>query len=129
MWVSEKSAKASVGYRPKCYVVKFCGPATSALDKPLPNRLLTSVFSRAYCVFAFSILAAIAPERYNVLDFRALEALGYERHNVEFYTEYVAFCHRVVERGLVKPQPDLPGPTALHALDRALWEWSRKRAE
>jgi hypothetical protein len=78
---------------------------------------------------ASAILAAIAPERYNVLDFRALEALGHERHNVEFYTEYVDFCHRLAERGLVKPQSDLPGPTALHALDRALWEWSRERTE
>jgi hypothetical protein len=78
---------------------------------------------------ASAILAAIAPERYNVLDFRALEALGHERHNVEFYAEYVAFCHRLAERGIVKPQPGLPGPTALHALDRALWEWSRKRTE
>jgi hypothetical protein len=78
---------------------------------------------------ASAILAAIAPERYNVLDFRALEALGHERHNVEFYTEYVDFCRRLAERGLVKPLPGLPGPTALHALDRALWEWSRERNE
>jgi hypothetical protein len=78
---------------------------------------------------ASAILAAIAPERYNVLDFRALEALGHERHDVEFYAEYVAFCQRLAERGLVKPQKDLPGPTPLHALDRALWEWSRSRSE
>jgi len=78
---------------------------------------------------ASAILAAIDPERYNVLDFRALEALGHERHNVEFYAEYVAFCHRLAERGIVKPQPGLPGPSALHALDRALWEWSRERNE
>jgi hypothetical protein len=78
---------------------------------------------------ASAILAAIAPERYNVLDFRALEALGHERHNVEFYAEYVAFCKRLAERGIVAPQPDLPGPTSLHALDRALWEWSRSRVE
>ena len=78
---------------------------------------------------ASAILAAIAPERYNVLDFRALEALGHERHSVEFYAEFVAFCQRLAERVQVKPQSDLPGPTALHTLDRALWEWSRKRAE
>lgn len=78
---------------------------------------------------ASAILAAIAPERYNVLDFRALEALGHARHNVDFYAEYVAFCRRLAEQGMVKPQEDLPGPTALHALDRALWEWSRGRAE
>jgi hypothetical protein len=78
---------------------------------------------------ASAILAAIAPERYNVLDFRALEALGHERHDVEFYAEYVAFCKRLAELGLVKPQEGLPGPTSLHALDRALWEWSRSRSE
>jgi hypothetical protein len=77
---------------------------------------------------ASAILAAIAPERYNVLDYRTLEALGHQRHDVEFYAEYVAFCRRLAERGLVKPQKDLPGPTALHALERALWEWSRGHA-
>ena len=78
---------------------------------------------------ASAILAAIDPERYNVLDFRTLEALGHARHDVEFYAEYVAFCRRLAERGLVKPQTDLPGDTPLHALERALWEWSRSRAE
>lgn len=78
---------------------------------------------------ASAILAAIDPERYNVLDFRTLEALGHARHDVEFYAEYVAFCRRLAERGLVKPQSDLPGATPLHALERALWEWSRVRAE
>jgi hypothetical protein len=78
---------------------------------------------------ASAILSAIAPERYNVLDYRSLEALGHARHDVEFYAEYVAFCRRLAERGLVKPQSDLPGATPLHALERALWEWSRSRAE
>jgi hypothetical protein len=78
---------------------------------------------------ASAILAAIDPERYNVLDFRTLEALGHARHDVEFYAEYVAFCRRLAERGLVRPQGDLPGATPLHALERALWEWSRCRAE
>jgi hypothetical protein len=78
---------------------------------------------------ASAILSAIAPDRYNVLDYRSLEALGHARHDVEFYAEYVAFCRRLAEQGLVKPQKDLPGPTNLHALERALWEWSRSRAE
>jgi len=78
---------------------------------------------------ASAILAAIMPERYNVLDFRALEALGHARHNVDFYDEYVAFCRRLVERGIVAPQEELPGPTSLHALDRALWEWSRSHVD
>ncbi len=78
---------------------------------------------------ASAILSAIDPARYNVLDYRSLEAIGHARHDVEFYAEYVAFCRRLAERGLVRPQHDLPGPTPLHALERALWEWSRSRAE
>ncbi len=78
---------------------------------------------------ASAILATIEPERYTVLDFRALEALGHARHNVEFYAEYVAFCKHLADCGIVQPQANLPGPTALHALERALWEWSRSRIE
>ncbi len=78
---------------------------------------------------ASAILAAIEPERYTVLDFRALEALGHARHNVEFYVEYVAFCKHLADCGVIQPQPDLPGPTTLHALERALWEYSRSRSE
>ena len=78
---------------------------------------------------ASAILACIAPDRYNVLDFRTLEALGHARHDVNFYAEYVEFCRRLAAQGLVKPQPDLPGSTPLHALERAFWEWSRVRAE
>lgn len=78
---------------------------------------------------ASAILAAIAPERYTVLDFRALEALGHARHNVEFYVEYVAFCKHLADCGIVRAQGNLPGPTPLHALERALWEWSRSHAE
>jgi hypothetical protein len=78
---------------------------------------------------ASAILAAIDPEKYNVLDFRTLEAIGHARHDVQFYTEYVAFCRRLAEQGLVKAQSDLPGATPLHALERALWEWSRVRSE
>jgi hypothetical protein len=78
---------------------------------------------------ASAILAAIAPERYSVLDYRALEALGHARHNVEFYAEYVAFCRRLADSGIVAPQTEMPGPTSLHALDRALWEWSVSHVE
>ncbi|HEX4284313.1 MAG TPA: hypothetical protein VHZ28_04430, partial [Terracidiphilus sp.] len=78
---------------------------------------------------ASAILAAIDPEKYNVLDFRTLEALGHARHDVQFYAEYVAFCRRLADQGLVRPQNDLPGATPLHALERALWEWSRVRSE
>jgi len=74
---------------------------------------------------ASAILAAIFPERYAVLDYRCLEALGHARHDVHFYEEYLAFCKRLAESNIVKPQSELPGPTPLRALDRALWEWSR----
>ena len=74
---------------------------------------------------ASAILAAIFPERYTVLDFRSLEALGHARHDVRFYEEYLAYCRRLAESEIVKPQSDLPAPTPLRALDRALWEWSK----
>jgi hypothetical protein len=76
---------------------------------------------------ASAILAAIYPERYTVLDFRTLEALGHARHDVRFYEEYLAFCKRLAESNIVKPQGDLPAPTSLRTLDRALWEWSRSQ--
>ncbi len=76
---------------------------------------------------ASAILAAIYPERYTVLDYRALEALGHSRHDVHFYEEYLSFCKRLAESNIVKPQSDLPAPTPLRALERALWEWSRSQ--
>jgi hypothetical protein len=78
---------------------------------------------------ASAILAAIFPERYTVLDFRALEALGHSRHDVHFYEEYLDFCKRLADSNIVKPQGDLPAPTPLRTLDRALWEWSRSHRE
>ncbi len=78
---------------------------------------------------ASAILAAIFPEKYAVLDFRTLEALGHARHDVEFYAEYVAFCGRLAAGGMVQSQENLPGPTPLHALERALWQWSRHRSD
>lgn len=78
---------------------------------------------------ASAILAAIHPDRYAVLDFRALEALGHARHDVDFYERYLSFCRQLAGSGAIKPQGGLPGPTPLHALERALWEWSRSHAE
>ena len=75
---------------------------------------------------ASAVLATMYPERYSILDFRTLQALGHSRHNADFYSEYNEFCKRLAEKGLVTPQPELPGPTPLHALERALWEWARK---
>ncbi len=78
---------------------------------------------------ASAILAAIHPDRYAVLDFRALEALGHARHDVDFYEKYLAFFRQLAESGVIKPQGELPGPTTLHALERALWEWSRSHVD
>jgi hypothetical protein len=78
---------------------------------------------------ASTILAAIYPERYTVLDYRALEALGHARHDVQFYEEYLSFCKRLAESNIVRPQSELPAPTSLRALERALWEWSRSHGE
>ena len=77
---------------------------------------------------ASAILSAIHPDRYAVLDFRSLEALGYARHDVRFYEEYLALVNRLADGGAVKPQGDLPGPTPLHAVERALWEWTTSHA-
>ena len=77
---------------------------------------------------ASAILAAIYPERYIELDFQDLEALGQARQDVRFYEEYLAFCRRLVDRGIVQPQNNLPGPTPLRTLDRALSQWSRNRS-
>jgi hypothetical protein len=74
---------------------------------------------------ASAVLAAIFPERYAVLDYRALEALGQARHNASFYAEYNAFIRHLVDSGLIHTQPELPGSTPLHALERALWQWAR----
>ena len=76
-----------------------------------------------------AILAAIFPERYAVLDFRALEALGHARHDVGFYSEYNKFIQRLAECHIVKPQEQTPGPTPLHAIERALWQWSRAHGD
>jgi hypothetical protein len=78
---------------------------------------------------ASAVLAAIFPERYTVLDYRTLEALGHARHDVRFYEEYLAFCKRLAESNIVTPQSELPAPTPLRTIDRALWEWSRSHTE
>jgi len=48
---------------------------------------------------------------------------------VHFYEEYLAFCKRLADSNIIKPQSELPGPTPLRTLDRALWEWSRSHGE
>ncbi len=61
------------------------------------------------------------------LDFEDLEALGQVRQDVRFYEEYLSFCRTIADKGIVQPQEQLPGPTPLHALDRALAQWARNR--
>lgn len=78
---------------------------------------------------ASAIMSAIYPERYAVLDYRSLEALGHARHDVRFYTEYNEALKHLAECGIVKSQNSLPGPTPLHALERALWQWVRMQNE
>ncbi len=78
---------------------------------------------------ASAVLSAIYPERYAVLDFRSLEALGHARHDVHFYNEYNNALKHLAECGIVNPQGELPAPTALHALERALWQWSRTHVD
>ena len=127
-WKSERAAHYLVG-NSEAKIKNALGIAASN-DTPTHKAVEALMELRGVDLpIASAILSAIAPEHYNVLDYRALEALGHARHDVEFYAEYVAFCRRLAERGLVKPQKDLPGPTPLHALERALWEWSRSRSE
>lgn len=78
---------------------------------------------------ATAILSAIHPDLYAVLDFRALEALGHARHNIDFYQQYIEYLRMIAKNLEIKPQEGLPGPTPLHALERALWEWARRRSE
>ncbi len=78
---------------------------------------------------ATAILSAIHPDQYAVLDFRALEALGHARHNVDFYQQYMDYMRMIARNLEIKPQSGLPGPTPLHALERALWEWARRRSD
>jgi len=77
---------------------------------------------------ASSILAVIFPERYIELNIEDLEALGQTRQDIRFYEEYLAYCRGLAERGAVQPQENLPGPTPLQTLDRALAQWSRNHS-
>ncbi len=77
---------------------------------------------------ASSILATIFPDRYIELDYEDLEALGQVRQDVRFYEEYLDYCRGIAGKGILQPQGELPGPTPLHALDRALAQWARNRS-
>jgi len=71
---------------------------------------------------ASAILTAINPERFTIIDFRALEALGHPQQDEGFYIAYLNFCRNLAAQKVISPQIELPAPTALRALDRALWQ-------
>jgi hypothetical protein len=101
----------------------------AAPESSVPEALLALLGLRGVDIsVASAVMAAIYPERYIELDFEDLEALGQARQDVRFYEEYLAFCQRLAARGVVQPQGNLPGPTPLRALDRALAQWSRNRS-
>ena len=77
---------------------------------------------------ASAILSAIYPDRYAVLDYRTLEGLGHERQDVEFYRQYLEYVQLMSGTGALTPQEGMPGPTTLHAFERALWAWSMRNA-
>jgi hypothetical protein len=123
-WKSEPAVHYLIGnsnekIRRVLAVAAAPGASTEAAVKALLELHGVDIF------VASAVLAAIFPERYTVLDYRALEALGHARHDVRFYEEYLAFCNRLAESNIVKPQSGLPAPTPLRTLDRALWEWSK----
>lgn len=127
-WKSERVVHYLIGNSEETIRQALAVAASPASTVRSAVDALTSLHGIDIAV-ASAILAAIDPERYMVLDVRALEALGHARHDVDFYEKYLAFCRQVAGSGAIKPQGELPGPTALHALERALWEWSRCHAE
>jgi hypothetical protein len=127
-WKSERAVQYLIGNSTEKIRRALSVAASPASSTASAVRALLELHGVDLSV-ASAILAAIHPERYTVLDFRALEALGHARHDVRFYEEYVSFCKRLAESNIVKPQRELPAPTPLRTLDRALSEWSRSRAE
>jgi hypothetical protein len=70
---------------------------------------------------ASAVLTAIDQEQYTVIDVRALESLGSKSpdRTVDFYLVYLAYCQsKAKEWGI-----------SLRTLDRALWQWSKKKSE
>jgi len=78
---------------------------------------------------ASAILTAIFPERYAVMDCRVLEALGYPRQDVQFYEDFLGYCRRLVNTGVVPGKCDNPEETPLRNLDRALRQWSENQSD
>jgi hypothetical protein len=106
---------------------KAIAPATSSREAILALTELRGVGVPV----ASAILTTIFPDRCTIIDFRALEALGHEPDHVDFYDRYLSFCAGLAadlaQRGIIHPQDGYPAPTALRALDRALWQWSASK--
>jgi hypothetical protein len=127
-WKSERVVHYLIGNSNEN--IKSALAIAASPDSSLPEAVNALVGLRGVDIsIASAILAAIFPERYAVLDYRALEALGHARHDVHFYAEYNGFCNGLAASGIVKAQGDRPGPSRLHSLERALWQWSRLRGE
>ena len=98
-------------------------------DTPLKDAVAALTALRGIDLpLASAILTAIFPERYTVMDYHALETLGQPRHDVEFYEQYLEFCRNLAAHNAVTAQPDLPAPTPLRSLERALWQWSKNHS-
>jgi hypothetical protein len=127
-WKSERVVHYLIGNSEK--IIREILKVVANPDTPLREAVESLTTLRGIDLHvATAILSAIHPDKYAILDFRALVALGHERHNIDFYQKYMDYLRMMAERAGVKPQTDLPGPTPLHALERALWEWARKRAD
>jgi hypothetical protein len=127
-WKSERAVQVLIGNSNETIRRALSLAASTQSSTEIAVNALTELHG-IDIVLASAVLAAIFPERYTVLDFRTLEALGHARHDVRFYEEYLAFCKRLAESNIVTPQSELPAPTPLRTIDRALWEWSRSHTE
>ena len=127
-WKSERMVHYLIGNSNESIRHVLCVAASPSASLEDAVNALTSLHGIDIGI-ASAVMSAIFPERYAVLDYRALEALGHARHDVRFYTEYNNALRHLAECAIVQAQTGLPAPTALHALERALWQWSRTHAE
>ena len=78
---------------------------------------------------ASAVLTAIFPERYTVMDCPVLQALGYPRQDVSFYEDFLAFCRRLINTGVVPRESESPEEAPLRNLDHALRQWSENHGD
>lgn len=127
-WKSERMVHYLIGNSNESIRAALAVAASSSASTEHAMHALTSLRGVDLSI-ASAVLSAIYPERYAVLDFRSLEALGHARHDVNFYVEYNNALRHLAECNIVNAQGELPAPTALHALERALWQWARTHAD